>query len=124
MPLSAEEYDKLTKEERETYDKSERARERAEQASQCVSCRIRSHTDPQPRPPPTALPYKWKQELGDLTILVPVPKGTRSKQLNVVIAKKKLVVGVKGQEPILSGELPNEIKVEDSTWTLGAFSDM
>lgn len=34
MPLSTEEYDKLTPEEREQYDASERQREREEQAGQ------------------------------------------------------------------------------------------
>lgn len=66
-----------------------------------------------------ALPYVWTQQLGDVDITVPVPKGTRAKNLNVVIAKKKLSVGLKGQEPIFEGELCKEIKVEDSTWTVG-----
>ncbi|KIK05466.1 hypothetical protein K443DRAFT_640060 [Laccaria amethystina LaAM-08-1] len=97
MAIPDEEYDKLSKEERDARDKEDRAREIAEQA---------------------ALPYSWTQELGEVDVTVPVPKGTRGKQLNVVIQKKKLVVGLKGQEPILSGELCKEIKVEDSTWTL------
>ena len=66
-----------------------------------------------------ALPYTWKQQLSDVDIEVPVPKGTRAKQLDVVIKKKQLSVGLKGQEPIMSGELCKEIKVEDSTWTVG-----
>jgi hypothetical protein len=66
-----------------------------------------------------ALPYKWRQELGEVDLVVPVPKGTRAKQLDIVIQKKKLSVGLKGQDKILDGELCKEIKVEDSTWTLG-----
>lgn len=66
-----------------------------------------------------ALPFKWVQQLGDVDITVPVPKGTRAKDLKVVIAKKKLTVGLKGQDPIMDGELCKEIKVEDSTWTVG-----
>ena len=66
-----------------------------------------------------ALPYTWKQQLADVDIEVPVPKGTRAKQLNVVLQKKKLSVGLKGEEPIMSGELCKEIKMEDSTWTVG-----
>lgn len=66
-----------------------------------------------------ALPYFWKQQLADVDVEIPVPKGTRGKQLNVVIQKKKLSVGLKGQDPIMSGELCKEIKVEDSTWTIG-----
>lgn len=66
-----------------------------------------------------ALPYSWRQELVDVDLIVPIPKGTRAKGLDVVIAKKKLKVGLKGQEPILEGELSKEIKVDDSTWTIG-----
>jgi len=50
--------------------------------------------------------------------VVPVPKGTRARDLVVVISKKKLSVGFKGKEPILVGDLCQDIKVEDSTWTL------
>ena len=51
-------------------------------------------------------------------MVVPVPKGTRARDLTVVIAKKKLSVGLNRQDPIMGGELCKEIKVEDSTWTL------
>lgn len=67
----------------------------------------------------TALPYTWRQELGEVDLVVPVPKGTRAKDLNIVIGKKKLSVGLKGQDNILDGELCKEIKLEDSTWTVG-----
>lgn len=50
---------------------------------------------------------------------VPVPPGTRGRDLVVEIKKKRLSVGLKGQPKILEGELCKEIKVEDSTWTLG-----
>lgn len=66
-----------------------------------------------------ALPHTWRQELGDVDIVVPVPKGTRAKELAINIQKKKLSVGLKGKDKILDGELCKEIKVEDSTWTLG-----
>lgn len=49
---------------------------------------------------------------------VPVPQGTRGKDMAVVLQKKKLSVGLKGLEPIMAGELCKEIKVEDSTWTV------
>ncbi|EJD04076.1 nuclear movement protein nudC [Fomitiporia mediterranea MF3/22] len=87
----------LSKEEREAKALDEKKREQEEQA---------------------ALPYRWQQQLGDVDIFVPVPRGTRARDLNVVIAKKSLKVGLKGQEPIMDGELCKEIKVEDSTWTL------
>ena len=119
--MSADEYDKLSPEEREARDKADRAREAAEQAGTTLlieSLKVLSLTGIAPRS--TALPYRWTQQLGDLDITVPVPKGTRGRDLNVVLQKKKLTVGLKGKEPILAGELCKEIKVEDSTWTLGA----
>lgn len=66
-----------------------------------------------------ALPYTWRQELGEVDIVVPVPKGTRARELAITIQKKKLSVGLKGKDKILDGELCKEIKLEDSTWTLG-----
>jgi hypothetical protein len=49
-----------------------------------------------------ALPYKWAQAIGDLDITVEVPGNLKGKDLNVDIKKKKLVLGIKGQEPIIS----------------------
>ncbi|ESK97915.1 nuclear movement protein [Moniliophthora roreri MCA 2997] len=95
--MTPEEYDKLSPEERQAKDAEDRAREAAQQA---------------------ALPYKWTQVLGEVDITVPVSKGTRARDLIVTIQKKKLSVGLKGQDKILEGELCKEIKVEDSTWTL------
>lgn len=69
--------------------------------------------------PRLALPYRWRQELGEVDVTVPVPKGTRGKDLNVQIKKTYLSVGFKGKEPILAGDLAKDIKVDESTWTLG-----
>ena len=69
--------------------------------------------------PSQALPYSWVQQLQDVDIQVPVPEGTRARQLAIKIEKKKISVGLKGQDPIMAGELCQEIKMEDSTWTLG-----
>lgn len=119
MALPAEDYDKLTPEERKARDKEDRAREVAEQASKLINLTVDAliHLF-------KALPYTWIQELGELDITIPVPKGTRGKDINVVIQKKKLSVGLKGHEKILDGELCKEIKVEESTWSLGIVSDL
>jgi len=93
----SDDYDKLSPAEREIRDKADRQREEEEQA---------------------ALPYSWKQSLQEVDIVVPVQKGTRARDLVVVIAKKKLSVGLKGKDPILAGELCQDVKVEESTWTL------
>ncbi|MCJ1390610.1 hypothetical protein MMC18_003471 [Xylographa bjoerkii] len=86
-----------TPEEREKKDAEAKAREEEEQSK---------------------LPYKWTQTIGDLDITVPVPGNLKGKDFNVVLSKTKLKVGVKGQEPILDGDLPHSIHVDESTWTL------
>jgi len=48
-----------------------------------------------------ALPYKWRQTIGDVDISVPVPKGSRARDLVVEVKKLRLKVGVKGKEPII-----------------------
>ncbi|GAA6043178.1 hypothetical protein JCM8097_008712 [Rhodosporidiobolus ruineniae] len=65
-----------------------------------------------------ALPYRWRQTLTDVTVSVPVPPGTRGKQLEVVIKKTSIKAGLKGLKPVIEGELAKEVNVEDSTWTL------
>ncbi|KAI1001708.1 hypothetical protein K3495_g6493 [Podosphaera aphanis] len=65
-----------------------------------------------------ALPYKWSQTIGDLDITIEVPGNLKARDLNVEIKKKALCVGVRGQDAILSGDLPYEIHVDESTWTL------
>lgn len=69
--------------------------------------------------PLVALPYRWKQTLQDVTVTIPVPPGTRSRDLIVEIKKTKLKVGLKGQGPIIDDDLCKEVKVDESTWTLG-----
>jgi hypothetical protein len=112
--MDPEEYDKLSKEERDVKNKEDRAREAREQAGKPFkhlrgNGKLRIVSE---------LPYQWRQELGDIAISVPVPKGTRARDLVVSIGKKSLSVGLKGQLPIMKGELCKEIKVDDSTWTI------
>ena len=64
------------------------------------------------------LPYKWMQTLEYVDVSVPVPEGTRAKQLDVKIGPKTLYVALKGQDPILSGDLPKPIQLDESAWTL------
>mmetsp|Transcript_6439 Transcript_6439/g.7827 ORF Transcript_6439/g.7827 Transcript_6439/m.7827 type:complete len:336 (-) Transcript_6439:264-1271(-) len=62
--------------------------------------------------------YTWSQQLADLQIVVPVPEGTKTKQLKVDMTSSKLSVGMKGQEPILAGKFHKKILLDDSFWTL------
>mmetsp|Transcript_1440 Transcript_1440/g.4165 ORF Transcript_1440/g.4165 Transcript_1440/m.4165 type:complete len:312 (+) Transcript_1440:81-1016(+) len=60
--------------------------------------------------------YQWTQTLQECTITVPVPAGTKGRMCDVSISKKKLKVGLKGQPPVLEGELSEPVKVDDSMW--------
>ncbi|KAJ1547558.1 hypothetical protein HK096_002387 [Nowakowskiella sp. JEL0078] len=105
--------DNLTEAERDAKDKAQREKEALEQAGlfPFFTINFPSHFPP-------ALPYTWKQTLEDVEIHVPIPKGTRSRDLVVEIKKKSIKVGLKGKEPILEGELCKDVKMEDSTWTV------
>ena len=77
--------DAPNKEEEDKKDAEARAREAAEQA---------------------ALPYKWTQTIGDVDVTVPVAGNLKGRDLDVVLTKSKLKVGVKGQTPIIDVCLP------------------
>ncbi|KAJ3184045.1 hypothetical protein HDU85_001896 [Gaertneriomyces sp. JEL0708] len=95
--LSDEDYNNLSSEERDIYDKQMKEREEAEQAK---------------------LPYQWRQTLQDVDVTVQLPKGTRGRDLAVTMQKRRLKAGLKGQEPIMEGELCADIRLDDSTWTV------
>jgi hypothetical protein len=63
--------------------------------------------------------YVWTQTLQELCVSVPLPEGTRGKDLNVVMTKTRLRVGFKGKaETIVDGALSQAIIVDDSFWTV------
>ncbi|CAN1751128.1 Protein BOBBER 2 [Linum perenne] len=62
--------------------------------------------------------YSWTQTLQEVTVLVPVPSGTKSKFVVCDIKKNHLKVGLKGQPPIIEGELHKPIKVDDCYWSI------
>ena len=106
----------LSKEEQDALDAQNKQREQAEQAGECVWLHGCTVHGPQLT---TALPYKWSQDLQTVTVTVPLPSGTRARDCIVAIERKKLKVQVKGSEPILDGELFNDISKDDSSWTIG-----
>ncbi|KEZ42425.1 hypothetical protein SAPIO_CDS5614 [Scedosporium apiospermum] len=70
-----------------------------------------------------ALPYKWTQTIGDVDVFITIPGNFKGRDLNVDIKKTKLVAGIKGQDPVISGDLPHAVIVDDSTWTLTTNAD-
>lgn len=47
------------------------------------------------------LPYKWTQSIRDVDVTIPVPGHLRGKDLDVVLVKDRIRVGVKGETPII-----------------------
>jgi len=93
--MSDKAYDDMSMEERAEHDKQAKQKEDDEQASKCIRFGlidyrlISSTTFGQ-----IALPYKWNQDLTSVSVTVPLPSGTRAKNLTVDIKKQKLKVSV------------------------------
>lgn len=73
MSLDAEEYSKLLVDEQNQYDAKRREQEHAEQA---------------------ALPYRWSQKLDHVEVNIPVPSGTRARQVQVTFKSTALFIKV------------------------------
>ncbi|KAI1103661.1 nuclear movement protein [Jackrogersella minutella] len=70
-----------------------------------------------------ALPYKWTQTIADVDVNITVPGNLKGRDLVVEIKRQKLKAGIKGQDPIIDGDLPHTVLTEDSTWTLTSSPD-
>ncbi|KAM0032666.1 putative CS domain, HSP20-like chaperone, NudC family [Helianthus debilis subsp. tardiflorus] len=62
--------------------------------------------------------YSWVQSLQEVNVTIPVPPGTKSRFVECEIKKNRIKVGLKGQPPILEGELYKSVKTDDSFWSL------
>jgi hypothetical protein len=47
------------------------------------------------------LPYKWNQTISDLDIVIPIGANIKGRDCDVSIAKTKLKVALKGQDPFI-----------------------
>ncbi|CAJ1972337.1 unnamed protein product [Sphenostylis stenocarpa] len=62
--------------------------------------------------------YSWTQTLQEVNVSVPVPTGTKSRFVICDIKKNHLKVGLKGQPPIIDGELYGSLKPDDCYWSI------
>lgn len=60
--------------------------------------------------------YSWTQNLAEVTIVIPVPSGTKGRQCDVSITRTSLKAGLKGSDPVLEGKLFAAIKPDESLW--------
>ncbi|XP_010482731.1 PREDICTED: protein BOBBER 1 [Camelina sativa] len=62
--------------------------------------------------------YSWVQTLQEVTVNIPVPSGTKARSVVCEIKKNHLKVGIKGQDPIIDGELSRSVKPDDCYWNI------
>ncbi|KAL6066886.1 NudC domain-containing protein 2 [Balamuthia mandrillaris] len=63
--------------------------------------------------------YDWTQTIDEVRVQVPVPEGTRGRDLEVLIKSDHLKVKLKAQTTALvEGPLFAKVKAKDSIWTL------
>lgn len=62
--------------------------------------------------------YTWTQTLEELHLFIPVPANIKAKDMAIKLETSKVVVGLKGQAPIVDGEFPEKIKSDESIWTI------
>lgn len=62
--------------------------------------------------------YSWTQTLQEVTISIPVPQGTKARFVLYELKRNHLKVGLKGQPPIIDGELHQSVKVDDCFWSI------
>ncbi|KAJ0267194.1 Protein BOBBER 1 [Hirschfeldia incana] len=62
--------------------------------------------------------YSWVQTLQEVTVNIPVPTGTKARSVICEIKKNRLKLGLKGQDPIIDGELYRPVKPDDCYWNI------
>uniref|UniRef100_A0A7S0P394 CS domain-containing protein n=1 Tax=Calcidiscus leptoporus TaxID=127549 RepID=A0A7S0P394_9EUKA len=62
--------------------------------------------------------YRWTQELAELTICVELPPGTAKKDVVCKIGMQSIVLGLRGEPPVVDGTLYARVSVDSAMWQL------
>ena len=62
--------------------------------------------------------YVWHQTLTDVDVRVRIPVGTPAKQIVCDFKKSKWVFGLKGETPMIEGDLYADVQIDDCFWTM------
>lgn len=62
--------------------------------------------------------FTWTQTDNDVTITLPVDKSLKGKDVVYNLTGSSLTLGIKGQDPVINGELLSLTKPDDSTWEM------
>ena len=62
--------------------------------------------------------YSWTQTLAEVVVVVPFAGGVRARDCDVKVTRTGLRVGLKGQAPVLDGELEAPVQADDSFWNV------
>nr|XP_036224811.1 nuclear migration protein nudC [Bactrocera oleae] len=64
--------------------------------------------------------YSWTQTLQEVEVKIPLKTSStlRARDIDVIIGKSSIKVGLKNQEAVINGKLCAEVKQEDSVWVL------
>ena len=62
--------------------------------------------------------YRWTQELDELTVAVELPPGTKKSDVVCRVQNETLVIGLRGQDPMVDGILHGRVKADQAIWQL------
>ena len=64
----------------------------------------------------TTKDFSWEQTLSDVAIQVPMPEGTRARDVVCTISKSHLVVKLKGQDAVIDADYPCDARNGQEIW--------
>ncbi|KKK16957.1 hypothetical protein P175DRAFT_0532237 [Aspergillus ochraceoroseus IBT 24754] len=69
------------------------------------------------------LPYQWTQTIQDVDVTIPIPGNIKGRDMEVVLTKTKIKIAIKGQEPLIDGDFPHPVRLDECSWTLETTSN-